>query len=755
MDNYIGRLLDDRYEILDMIGSGGMSVVYKARCNRLNRLVAIKILKDDLSHDAEFRRRFRAESQAVAMLSHPNVVSLYDVSHSDDLDYIVMELIEGITLKQYMDQKGQLNWREALHFALQIAHALEHAHSRGIIHRDIKPHNVVILKDGSVKVTDFGIARITSSQNTQTREALGSVHYISPEQAKGVRVDCRTDLYSLGVVMYEMLTGRPPYDGDTPVSVAIQHINARPTMPRELNPAIPEGLEQITMHAMEADLSKRYASAEEMILSMEAFRKNPNVLFDFEKSDASQHAHAPAQPAPTEREAPAQQPRPLRPAPQKSPVTEQPPASGKSGGKAAVIAGVVCIVLAVVGIIWFLYSYFFSELFSKTEEDTVPNFVGRYYEDIHEEHYPNFHLEVAKWQESDTVQSGYVIDQSPAADRTVKVGTTIELTVSVGSNTSQMPNLVNWSLQSAESYLDTLSLGLKVEIEYEPSDLYTDGYLVRTYPEEGAELEEGQQITLYVSQGPAVEIVPVPALVGEDVEQALLAIDDAGLGRGSLRYDDSELPEGTVIFQSVEAGEQVKEGTVINLRVSKGPIEAQEAVIKSISDDVEVETGDELVLSVKAKTDDDGVLSYAWYMSATGSVSDAEVVSRSAEDNTKYTVDTSQSGKYYYFCKIVNTLGTTSASVDSRMIEVIIKEPEKEIFSKAIHVTMPTDDDVYQVEVRVGGELQQEFEVDMTETDSQIINFMVSGSGVQDVDIYVEGILWETQTIDFDAEGGR
>lgn len=755
MDNYIGRLLDDRYEILDMIGSGGMSVVYKARCNRLNRLVAIKILKDDLSHDAEFRRRFRAESQAVAMLSHPNVVSLYDVSHSDDLDYIVMELIEGITLKQYMDQKGQLNWREALHFALQIAHALEHAHSRGIIHRDIKPHNVVILKDGSVKVTDFGIARITSSQNTQTREALGSVHYISPEQAKGVRVDCRTDLYSLGVVMYEMLTGRPPYDGDTPVSVAIQHINARPTMPRELNPAIPEGLEQITMHAMEADLSKRYASAEEMILSMEAFRKNPNVLFDFEKSDASQHAHAPAQPAPTEREAPAQQPRPLRPAPQKSPVTEQPPASGKSGGKAAVIAGVVCIVLAVVGIIWFLYSYFFSELFSKTEEDTVPNFVGRYYEDIHEEHYPNFHLEVAKWQESDTVQSGYVIDQSPAADRTVKVGTTIELTVSVGSNTSQMPNLVNWSLQSAESYLDTLSLGLKVEIEYEPSDLYTDGYLVRTYPEEGAELEEGQQITLYVSQGPAVEMVPVPALVGEDVEQALLAIDDAGLGRGSLRYDDSELPEGTVIFQSVEAGEQVKEGTVINLRVSKGPIEAQEAVIKSISDDVEVETGDELVLSVKAKTDDDGVLSYAWYMSATGSVSDAEVVSRSAEDNTKYTVDTSQSGKYYYFCKIVNTLGTTSASVDSRMIEVIVKEPEKEIFSKAIHVTMPTDDDVYQVEVRVGGELQQEFEVDMTETDSQIINFMVSGSGVQDVDIYVEGILWETQTIDFDAEGGR
>ncbi len=216
MDQYIGTLLDNRYEILEVIGTGGMAVVYKARCNRLNRLVAIKVLKRELSQDEEFRRRFHAESQAVAMLSHPNIVSVYDVSHSNNLDYIVMELIEGITLKQYLEQKGRLNWREALHFSTQIAKALEHAHSRGIIHRDIKPHNIMILKDGSVKVADFGIARISSAQNTLTREALGSVHYISPEQAKGGKVDYRSDLYSLGVVMYEMLTGRPPFDGDTP-----------------------------------------------------------------------------------------------------------------------------------------------------------------------------------------------------------------------------------------------------------------------------------------------------------------------------------------------------------------------------------------------------------------------------------------------------------------------------------------------------------------------------------------------------------
>ena len=238
MDKYIGQMLDGRYEILEIIGVGGMAVVYKAMDHRLNRFVAVKILKDDYSDDAEFRRRFHGESQAVAMLSHPNIVSVYDVSKNNDLDFIVMELIDGISLKQYMEQKGPLSWRETLHFSMQIAKALEHAHSRSIIHRDIKPHNVMILKDGSVKVADFGIARIASAQNTLTKEALGSVHYISPEQARGARVDNRTDIYSLGVVMYEMLTGRPPYDGETPVSVAIQHINGTPLSPSPNSPSL-------------------------------------------------------------------------------------------------------------------------------------------------------------------------------------------------------------------------------------------------------------------------------------------------------------------------------------------------------------------------------------------------------------------------------------------------------------------------------------------------------------------------------------
>ena len=287
MDQYIGKLLDNRYEILELIGVGGMARVYKARCHWLNRYVAIKILRDDLAQDSEIRRRFHDESQAVAMLSHPNIVAVYDVSRSSDQEYIVMELIDGITLKQYMQRKGnKLPWREALHFITQIVKALGHAHSRGIIHRDIKPHNIMVLRDGSVKVGDFGIARVSAGgHSTLTQEALGSVHYISPEQARGSRIDARSDLYSAGVVLYEMITGRLPFEGDNPVSVAIQHINSIPLSPREIDPELPEALEAITMKAMAPAPDDRYTSADEMLADLEEFRKNPNINFDFGPTD--------------------------------------------------------------------------------------------------------------------------------------------------------------------------------------------------------------------------------------------------------------------------------------------------------------------------------------------------------------------------------------------------------------------------------------------------------------------------------------
>ena len=567
MDKYIGKLLDNRYEILEVIGTGGMAVVYKARCHRLNRLVAIKILKEDTTQDEELRRRFHAESQAVAMLSHPNIVSVFDVSRSSDADYIVMELIDGLTLKQYMQQKGVLNWREALHFAIQIAKALEHAHSRGIVHRDIKPHNIMVLKDGSVKVADFGIARITSSSNTLTREALGSVHYISPEQAKGGRVDERTDIYSLGVVLYEMLTGRPPFDGESPVSIAIQHISERPPLPTELNPDIPKGLEQITMHAMCPDLENRYASATELLDDLDEFRKNPEVQFAFHGAEsrlrlptARPEAAAPAANPVRRQQAAAKKPEPS--APRKKTATKKP----------AVII-VVGVLLALVLISYFLYSYLLRDLFSGPEDVKVPNLVGQVYEEINPEDYPDFVLEKGESKHDDTVPAGQVIEQEPKADKTVKAGSTIILTVSLGSEEKTMPNLVNTSVSAAQRMLEDLDLGLNVKVEYEENSVYVADQVIRTDPLYGDPLEKGDTVTLTVCEAVTETLIPVPELEGLDIQDALNSLTALGLSNGAIRYVDSDLPAGTVTYQSIEQGQEVKAGTVINLQVSLGPEE--------------------------------------------------------------------------------------------------------------------------------------------------------------------------------------
>ena len=562
MENYIGRLLDNRYEILEVIGTGGMAVVYKARCHRLNRIVAIKILKDDLSQDAEFRRRFHAESQAVAMMSHPNIINVYDVSHSDNVDYIVMELIDGITLKQYMEQKGALNWREVLHFATQIAKALEHAHSRGIIHRDIKPHNIIILKDGSVKVADFGIARVSSAQSTLTREALGSVHYISPEQAKGGKIDYRSDLYSLGVVMYEMLTGRPPYDGESPVSVAIQHINAQAPMPRTIQPQIPMGIEQITMHAMTADLEERYESAAQMLWELDEFRKNPNINLAAavisEPQEKLTNPVTAADRAVHGRAAVVAKHKNLR-------------HKGKRNGSAGLIAGVICVALAVIGIGYFLYTFFLADIFSGTEELEVPNFVGQYAESINNSAYPQFNIFIGEWLPSSTIEPGYVISQSPKADRMAKVGTSIALTVSSGSVSDSMRDLVNQTAQNAATILDNLLLDIDVELLYESNEFVTDGCVIRTIPSAGEPLSAGQIVTLVVSTGPEIKLTPVPGLLGLEENRAIEKLIEANLDR-DVTYVDSDEPKGTVIFQSIQQDEMVKEGTTINLQISNGPI---------------------------------------------------------------------------------------------------------------------------------------------------------------------------------------
>ena len=584
MDNYIGKMLDNRYEILESIGIGGMAVVYKARCHRLNRLVAIKILKDEFSKDAEFRRRFHAESQAVAMLSHPNIVSVYDVSHSGDTDYIVMELIDGITLKQYMSQKGQLNWRETLHFATQIAKALEHAHSRGIIHRDIKPHNIMILKDGSVKVADFGIARITSAQSTLTREALGSVHYISPEQARGSRVDKRSDLYSLGVVMYEMLTGRPPFDGDSPVAVAIQHINGSPVLPTELVDGIPKGLEQITMHAMTAAVEQRYASATEMLADLEEFRKNPNVIFDFTAAalqktqilDPVSEDVVTLRPVQQQRPAAYHRPEPPRRQAERVVEWEEAPPRRRSGNRVAIAAGAVCVILAVVGVFFFLYNSFLKDMLIATKDVRVPSFLGQMYNDVisNSDAYEGLNLSTPVWIE-DEAEYGTVIAQSPDANSVVKEGATVTLTVSQGTDDADqslpMPDLTDKTLQYAEEVLNDLGVTPQVAREYD--DTVEKDVVISTSPGKDEPLQKGQVVILTVSDGPKEELVKVPPLEGQLIDDALAALEKAGLERGSVTIgeNDRNLPEGTVIYQSINQDEEVPKGTVINLIICKAP----------------------------------------------------------------------------------------------------------------------------------------------------------------------------------------
>ncbi|MEA4965691.1 MAG: Stk1 family PASTA domain-containing Ser/Thr kinase [Oscillospiraceae bacterium] len=594
MDNYIGRLLDNRYEILEVIGTGGMAVVYKARCHRLKRLVAIKILKDEYSQDEEFRRRFKAESQAVAMLSHPNIVSIYDVNSSDGIDYIVMELIDGITLKQYMERRGQLNWRETLHFSIQIAKALEHAHSRGIIHRDIKPHNIMILKDGSVKVADFGIARMTSAQNTLTREALGSVHYISPEQAKGGKVDCRSDLYALGVVMYEMMTGKTPFDGDTPVAVAIQHINGTAQLPRELNPDVPLGLEQITMHAMTADLPGRYASASDMLNDLEEFRKNPSMVFHF-AAPANRTAQAgavvagaaggavvagtSAAPQQTPRRAQEQPgaPRPKRP--NLAEVYGEGGAEGKKEKKTSkrtIVLVSIAAVLVVAAVGYLLFGVLLKNLLGGSGTVKVPSFVGKSYEDIYPAQYPDFSFEVKEWVYDDTLDYGYIITQSPDADTEAETGTTIYLTISMGVETRTMPPLTNLSVDDATKLLDDMDMGLLVVLNNVYNSDVAKGYVISSDPVAGVALEDNQTVTLNVSLGAAeteqttAALISVPKVEGKQLNDAISALQAIKLGVGTIKEVESEKESGTVINQSIAEGQKVEEGTKINLEVSKG-----------------------------------------------------------------------------------------------------------------------------------------------------------------------------------------
>ena len=583
MDQYIGKMLDNRYEILERIGTGGMAIVYKAKCHRLNRLVAIKILKSDLAQNEEFRRRFNAESQAVAQLSHPNIVSVYDVSRGGDMEYIVMELIDGITLKQYMEKRGQLNWRESLHFITQIMRGLSHAHSRGIIHRDIKPQNIMVLRDGSVKVADFGIACLADSAQTLTQEALGSVHYISPEQARGDRPDARSDIYSSGEVLYEMLTGRQPFEGESAVSVAIQHLSSIPLAPREINPDIPEQLELICMKAMAPDLEHRYQSADAMIADLEAFRKNPEVEMKFDLSDLRPEEND--EPTRTIRTMPSHTVtipvhQPERNYPRRERDEDEEPrraGSGKRGG----LVGAVTVAAVAVGIVLFktilgsfapavVDQYQVPDLYNMTieEAENDPRIEGV------------FEIQKAGSEFSADVPEGHILRQDPKKEETRKGSQlVIQVWVSAGEETGEVPDLENKSEQDARILLEKLNKEYNLELTVEtPEELkqfseeITEGYVIKTEPAQGEILKKGDTVKLILSKGPDIKPVTVLPFVGMSIDSVLSQLESYKLtcDAADVEVVDSDKPGGTIVWQSPASGETVPEWTTIKFRVSAG-----------------------------------------------------------------------------------------------------------------------------------------------------------------------------------------
>ena len=583
MDQYIGKMLDNRYEILERIGTGGMAIVYKAKCHRLNRLVAIKILKSDLAQNEEFRRRFNAESQAVAQLSHPNIVSVYDVSRGGDMEYIVMELIDGITLKQYMEKRGQLNWRESLHFITQIMRGLSHAHSRGIIHRDIKPQNIMVLRDGSVKVADFGIACLADSAQTLTQEALGSVHYISPEQARGDRPDARSDIYSSGVVLYEMLTGRLPFEGESAVSVAIQHLSSIPLAPREINPDIPEQLELICMKAMAPDLEHRYQSADAMITDLEAFRKNPEVEMKFDLSDLRPEEND--EPTRTIRTMPSHTVtipvhQPERNYPHRERDEDEEPRRAGNGKRGVLVGAVTVAAVAVVIVLFKTILGSFAP--AVVDQYQVPDLYNMTIEEA--ENDPRiegvFEIQKAGSEFSTDVSEGHILRQDPKKGETRKGSQlVIQVWVSAGEETGEVPDLENKSEQDARILLEKLNKEYNLELTVEaPEELkqfseeITEGYVIKTEPAQGEILKKGDTVKLILSKGPDIKPVTVLPFVGMSIDSVLSQLESYKLtcDAADVEVVDSDKPGGTIVWQSPASGETVPEWTTIKFRVSAG-----------------------------------------------------------------------------------------------------------------------------------------------------------------------------------------
>lgn len=615
MDKYIGKRLDGRYLVDELVGIGGMANVYKATDVSNGRIVAVKILRDEYVQNGELLRRFKNESKAVALLSHPNIVRVYDVNFSDRVNYIVMEYIDGITLKEYIEHKGVLDWKEAVYFTVQILRALQHAHDNGIVHRDIKPQNIMLLKDGSIKVTDFGIARFArSGMHTMTDKAIGSVHYISPEQAKGDITDNRADLYSVGVMLYEMLTGRLPFEAESAVAVAIKHIEEVPRLPRSWNPDIPAGLESIVMRAMQKDAADRYTSAAEMLRDIDSFKKDPSISFEYKYRTPSESTHEAMierevsgvqQASQEESRSAARQARAggiaavfsngkkdrkserngssrsrnssqhrSRVARNNEELAEEAGRStaarkGERQGLLTTLVGVTCAF--VIGSIIFVGTMLLlNNPFERVEDIKVPNLIGLDYESIkNSAEYKDFNLVIKESGYNAQYPVGQIYDQSPSEGRTVKGGATIEIKVSQGTELGTVPVVMGKDPETAENLLRAEGFTQITRAEIY-NNVVPSGLVCGVNPGEGSQVAASTPISLQISQGPETETAEVPDLGGASLEKARKKLEEAGLKVGEITYRSSESSTDTVIGQDPVFGSQVSEGSYVNLTLSSG-----------------------------------------------------------------------------------------------------------------------------------------------------------------------------------------
>lgn len=545
MDKFVGKRLDGRYEIKEIVGVGGMAVVYKAYDNIEDRIVAVKILKEEFSSNEEFLRRFKNESKAIAVLSHPNIVKVFDVSFGDLLQYIVMEYIDGITLKEFIEQQGALRWKDAVHFAIQILRVLQHAHDKGIVHRDVKPQNIMLLPDGKIKVTDFGIARFARSEHqTMTDKAIGSVHYISPEQARGDVTDEKSDLYSVGIMLYEMLTGELPFEAENAVSVAIMQLQNEPKSLREINSEIPLGLEQITMKAMQKDSLKRYQTAAEMLCDLEEFRRDPEMVFEHNYFIDEEPTKLVDENEEGEE------------VPQKPPVIP-------------ILAGIASALVLVIAI---LAALFLPKLFRGSSGSfPCPELIGKKYDDLTtSKEYQGLNIRVEQDHSSD-VEAGYIMDQDPKAGRNIKQSQTITITVSLGAKQITVPDV--YEIPEAEAVSTLKASNFKVDKTIEITDEFiAKGSVVKTEPERNTNVPEGTAIILYVSSGAEIKMGKIPSLTGLSVDVAKREIQQSGFKVGEVNEVNSTVPKGLVVSQSPDASQTstAERGSAINIDVSNG-----------------------------------------------------------------------------------------------------------------------------------------------------------------------------------------